>query len=191
MTTFPELTDSVAEASGEPLRLPYKGTTYEFTGDLSIKRALEFNMMRAEGQRMLAAELAGEEYDSTAFREQFKTFDQETMYLELIGDENLELMKANGLKYSEMVHFGLTLYSWHMVGSAAALRTWTKQDGDDRPPVEGSGTSKARTTSRTGSTTKTSRKPAASHGKITSRAGASSKRTSTASTGSTSRTRKS
>jgi hypothetical protein len=201
VTTFPDLArfQDEADTTGDTLTLPVNGKEYTFGSNLTFGRALEFEAMRAEGQRMLAAKAAGkaESYEpSDEFVERMKKFDEKALYLELIGDDMREVLLADKVLWQTVLHIGATLYAWHMTGKAVALTVWTRgklEAADVRPPAKSSGSSKARTTSRTGSAKTTPRKPAprATRGQTTSTAGRSSKPTSSASTESTSVRRKS
>jgi hypothetical protein len=201
VTTFPDLARFQDEAAttGNTLTLPVAGREYTFASNLTFGRALEFEAMRTEAQRMLAAKAAGKAktYKPTdEFVKRMETFDEKKVYLELIGDEMQEVLLADNVLWQTVLHIGATLFAWHMTGKAVALQVWTRgklEDSDIRPPAKSSGSSKARTTSRTGSATTKPRKPAvrATRGATTSTAGRSSKPTSSASTESTSPRRKS
>lgn len=189
MTIFPDL-DRFTEDTTEDdsLTLPISGREYVFRADLlPFGRALEIQKLREETARSMRARAAGDDFEpSPEFVEDMSTFDERRLYLDLIGETMRAQLIADEVPWSTVLHIGATLLSWHMYGKQIALRVWTRgklEEGDSRPPAKASGTSKARTTSRSGSTKKTPRKPKpGSRGATTSNGGSSSKPTSTANT---------
>jgi hypothetical protein len=188
VTTFPDLDQATAEATGEALTLPIHGKPYTFPMALSIERGLQFHRMREEGRRMVEAAKNNETYepdeDLTRIVDEL---DGVELYLDLIGADQLAQMKDDGVDYPTMLHVGTTLYAWYVAGDAVARRVWTRgslEEGDVRPPAESSANSARPRTSRSSSTKKkpNASKPRRTRGATSSTGGNSSKRTSTGST---------
>ena len=179
MATFPDLSNFVADTTDDGLTLPIRGRDYTFHSSLPFGRALQVQKIRAEASRLFDARLKGEENPAPSpdFLTAMADYDETETYLDLIGDEMRAKLIADEVPWEDVLHVGATLLAWHMNGEAVALRVWTRgklEDADNRPPAEAPGSqSTARTTSRSGSTKKTSRKPAArtTRGATTSTAG--------------------
>lgn len=188
MTTFPDLEKFQSEVHHDTLTLPVGGKKYSFVGSLSIERGLQFQQMREEGRRILEAAQNNEKYEpSQQVRELLDALDGNNLYLELIGDDQLAQLKADGVDYDTMIHIGVTLYSWYVAGESVAKRVWTRgtlEDDDVRPPAKSSATSARPRTSPKKSTTKqrNGSAPRRTRGATSSSGGNSSKPTSRAST---------
>jgi hypothetical protein len=177
VTTFPDLSNFQADTTDDGLTLPINGTEYTFHSKLPFGRALQIQALRAEAERIVKARLAGEPaaVPSAEFLERMADYDETEIYLGLIGDEMRERLVADQVDYEKVLHVGATLLAWHLNGEAVARRVWTsgKEADENRPPAEASGTSTARTTSRSGSTKRKprKRKPRNTPGRTTSTAG--------------------
>jgi hypothetical protein len=188
VTTFPDLSRYVIETSGETLSLPINGITYEFTADLSLDLGLRIMELRAEGDRVISAFRNDEK--SAPHPDTVQLLDDQSqaeLFNELIGPDTLAEMKTNGVRTSEWLRVGETLFAWHMVGPDAALHVWTTSteagDAED-PPAETPVKPTKTVASRRGSTTKRSpvRKPRKSPGRTSLASGDLSKPTSSGNT---------
>ncbi|WP_410652125.1 hypothetical protein [Amycolatopsis sp. cmx-4-54] len=181
MATFPDLDRFIEDTTeDDTLTLPIGGREYVFRASLlPIGRALEIQKLREESSRILAARASGATYQpSDAFNEDLKAFDEQGLYLDVLGDEMREKLIADKVPFPTVLHVGTTLVAWHMYGTENALRVWTRgqmEDDDSRPPADASGSSSPPTTSRSGSTKKKRRKRKGqrSRGATTSSAGRS------------------
>lgn len=181
MATFPDLDRFIEDTTeDDTLTLPIGGREYTFRASLlPFGRALQIQKLREESNRILAARVSGETYQpSEAFDEELKGFDEQGLYLDVIGDEMREKLIADKVPFPTVLHVGSTLVAWLMYGEANALRVWTRgqlEDDDSRPPANASDSSSPPTTSRSGSTKKKrrKRKGKGSRGATTSSAGRS------------------
>jgi hypothetical protein len=177
VTTFPDLRQFQDDTTDDGLTLPINGREYTFHSKLPYGRALQVQALRAEADRIFRAQLAGEATPEMFAEsvERLGDYDETAIYKDLIGDEMQAQLIADKVDYETVLHVGATLLAWHLNGEAVARRVWSfgKEADPNRPPAKASGTSTARTTSRSGSTKNKprKRKPRNTPGRTTSTGG--------------------
>ena len=191
MATFPDLTDfdhyltetSEPGSDAATLSLPIRARTYTWrAGDLSLWAMLKLRRLDEQITEAIRRRETGEEVTEQLG---LTTAEQRRLDLDLIGKATLQQMSDDGVRWTETQRVAATLLTWHLRGHAAALATWSRGSKEEKPADP---PARAASTKTAGSSTRTPRR---SGGGSSSGTGRSSKRTSTASTKSTSPAKKS
>ena len=169
---FRDLSEFMAEA--EPIRLPIGGKVYEFPGAVSGRTGL---LLTTALDATMAARQAAPDDDGKPVDPELVellTDEQEaSVHDELFAGVDRELVR-DGHDSRVIRHVFLTLVTWHTAGEEAAVRAWESLAGKAEP-------NRAERRRRSGSSAaaRTTRKPTSGSGtRATSRASASSGRTS-------------
>lgn len=180
MATFPDLRSfdhfTSQTIAGDPLVLPIGGRTYSFDpSKLTTSAYLTLQRVQTQTDEIARKIDAGEKVDSNTI---VMNDDQEKRFgHELLGDDVIAELAADGVLWSETQHVMTTVMSYYLYGEAAALAIWSGEGNKPAdPPARAASTKTAGS-----STTRTKAKPR-SGGPRSSRNGGSSRRTSTAST---------
>lgn len=157
----------------QPLRLPIRGTVYEFPGSVSGRTGLLLHRMT----EAVAAMQDGQpvpEYDE---QDEILDDDEElNLRKEVLGATEAQMVN-DGLPKAFIEHVFKTLITWHQFGEEVAKAVWEDVPGApkaprDRKPKSRPATSgKASTTKKQGSTTPTSASTKAPRGGDSSNTG--------------------
>lgn len=176
MATFPDLTtfdhfaDEAAPAGAGTLTLPIRGREYTWhAGRLSVWAMLMLQRLDQQIADATRKAAAGEPVDMDAVA--LSTADEQRLDRELIGDDNLARMAADGVMWPEALHVASTLTAWYLNGQGAALKVWERNGEGEKadPPA------RAASTRTAGSSTRKKTAQARSGGARSSRTGTSSR----------------
>lgn len=171
MPTFPDLARFQQSVNREPLTLPINGKTYEFPPDIPLRAGITIARLREEVAQIAISRALGTPPNPNA--ELLDDFSETTLMKDLIGDDVLKQMEADGLKWTgEVERVGKTLIQWHLFNEDAARAVW-EGAGEPNPPVQGptAGPENSPRTSTTSGKKSRRRKPHNSAGRTSSQPG--------------------
>lgn len=148
----------------KPIRLPIRGKTYEFPGNISARTGLLLERLGAEAQKAKLDVDSGKADPAALAAEVFSDTEELDLRREVMGDTEAE-MARDGLTTGHVRHVFQTLLVWHMTGEEAAAKAWESLGEAPAPNraarrgSKGSASTTKRRASTSGTTTRT-RKPA-------------------------------
>lgn len=184
MATFPDLAayDHFASQviAGDPLVLPIRGKHYVFDPNrLTTGAFLTLQRVQVESAEIARKLDAGEKVDPNVIV--MTDAEEKRFGRELLGEETLAQLAADGVLWAETQHIMNTVMSYYLFGEKAAFAIWTGEGAKPAdPPARAASTKTAGS-----STTRTKAATPRSAGRKSSPRGTSSKPTSRASTKST------
>lgn len=110
---FPDLSEYLPDAAGDPIVLPIRGHAYTFPPTVSLALGLELRRVRAAFA------------DPNRKPGDVLIDDEAAFYARLIGEEMLDRMQADGVRFDEYQRVGNTLMCAYLFGVKVAQVMWT------------------------------------------------------------------